>query len=78
MKCEPRFLLLKAIIYRFFRIIIVFLAGFITTGEPFTALNIALLDMVVATMFYYYFDKFWIKIEIVVEKIYLKIKYRNL
>jgi len=75
---KPDFLFLKAIIYRIFRIFIVFIAGFITTGEPFIALNIALVDMVAATAFYYYFDKFWNKISIFIENLYIKIKYKKL
>jgi len=75
---KPKFLVIKAIIYRIIRICIVFIAGLITTGEPFTALNIALVDMSAATLFYYYFDTFWSKIEGNIEEVYIRWKYSRL
>jgi len=78
MKHKQKYLLLKALIYRFFRLFIVFCSGFIMTGTPFVALHIALLDMFFGTIFYYYFDTFWFKIVKIVEKIIIRVKYRKL
>jgi len=75
---KPNFLFLKAIIYRIFRILIVFISGLIAMGNPFIALNIALVDMVAATLFYYYFDKFWDKIEKFLRELYIRIKYKKM
>ena len=75
---KSRYLIIKAIIYRVIRIIIVFISGFIALGNPLIAINIALIDMIAATIFYYYFDRFWTKIEGFIDQIYLKIKYYRL
>jgi uncharacterized membrane protein len=75
---EPNLLWLKAILYRIIRILIVFISGYFILDDATTAMSIAGIDMVAATLFYYYFDKFWCKIENYLHKLYLKWKYRRL
>jgi uncharacterized membrane protein len=75
---EPNLLWLKAIIYRIVRILIVFISGYFILGDTSIAMSIAGIDMIAATLFYYYFDKFWCKIENYLYKLYLKWKYRKL
>jgi len=74
----PSLLWLKAILYRIVRIFIVFVSGFFILGDTSAALEIAGVDMIAATLFYYYFDKFWCNIENFFNKAYLKWKYRKL
>jgi len=74
----PNLLWLKAILYRIVRIFIVFISGYFILGDTTTAVSIAGVDMVAATLFYYYFDKWWCKIEDYLHKIYLRWKYRKL
>jgi uncharacterized membrane protein len=75
---KPDLLWLKAILYRIVRIIIVFISGYFILDDATVAVSIAGVDMVAATLFYYYFDKFWCVIESYLHKIYLKWKYRRL
>lgn len=77
-KKTPDLLWLKAIIYRIVRICIVFISGYFILGDTSVAMEIAGVDMVAATLFYYYFDKSWGFIETRLKQLYLKWKYRKL
>jgi uncharacterized membrane protein len=68
---------LKAIIYRVVRILIVFISGYFILDDATTAVSIAGIDMVAATLFYYYFDKCWSTIELYIRKQYRRWKYRK-
>ena len=70
-------LILKAIIYRILRIGIVLIVSFFVLGNIQTALSISIIDALVATIYYYYFDKFWDKVQIKLEHYYLAFKYRK-
>jgi len=69
---------LKAILYRIVRIGIVFISGFFILGDPSSALRIAGIDTIAATLFYFYFDKFWEVINAKITYVTLKWKYRKL
>ena len=71
-------LLFKAFIYRIFRMIIVFLSGFLILGEVSSAVSIMSVDVLAATVFYYYFDKYWPWIEKKVQHLILRWKYRKM
>ncbi len=71
-------LFIKAILYRVIRMIIVFLSSFSILGDTSTALSIMSIDMVAATLFYYFFDRAWPSIESKLKSIVLLIKYRKL
>jgi uncharacterized membrane protein len=77
-KVQPNLLWLKAIIYRIIRITIVFISSYFILDDINSAASIAGIDMIAATLFYYYFDKFWCKIENYLYKLYIKWKYREL
>ncbi len=65
--------------YRVFRIMIVLIVSLIVLGNIGDALSISIIDAVVATIYYYYFDKYWDKyFKNIVDEIYIKIKYRKL
>jgi uncharacterized membrane protein len=74
----PNLLWLKAILYRIIRILIVFISGYFILDNASAAISIAGVDMIAATIFYYYFDKFWCKIENYLHRQYMKWKYRKL
>jgi len=76
MKCAPDFLWIKAILYRIVRILIVFISGYFVLDDPTTALEIAGVDMIAATLFYWWFDKSWCYIQEKIQNIYLRWKYR--
>jgi uncharacterized membrane protein len=75
---QSNLLWVKAIIYRIIRILIVFISGYFILDDASIAVSIAGVDMIAATLFYYYFDKFWCKIEDYINRLYLKWKYRRL
>jgi len=75
---STKLLWIKAILYRVVRIVIVFISGYFILGDTSAAVSIAGVDMVAATLFYYYFDRWWCIIEEYLHKIYLKWKYRKL
>ncbi len=56
-------ILVKTIIYRVIRMIIILIITFLITGSLSNALTISFVDTVVASIYYYYFDLFWPKIE---------------
>ena len=69
----------KAIVYRIMRILIVLFVSLIVLGDVSTAISISMIDAIIATIYYYYFDKYWDKyFKKLVHKIYIKIKYRKL
>ena len=59
-----KLLLIKAIIYRIFRISIILIISLLATGSIRESITISLLDAIIATIYYYYFDKLWNHIEI--------------
>jgi len=71
-------LLIKAFIYRIFRMIIVFISGYLVLGDPSIAISIMSIDVIAATIFYYYFDKYWKTLENLIQGVYLKWKYRKM
>jgi uncharacterized membrane protein len=54
----------KAIIYRIFRISIILVIALLATGSIRESLTISILDAIIATIYYYYFDKLWNHIEV--------------
>jgi len=71
-------LFIKAIIYRIVRICIVFISGYFILGDPMAAISIAAIDMIAATIFYWYFDIIWVKIEKSLIELYIRWKYRKI
>ena len=71
-------LIFKALIYRVIRLGIVFLSAIFILKDTQDALSIAGLDTVVATIFYYWYDKLWPILDIKITSIKRKIKYRKL
>jgi len=67
--------ILKAIIYRIIRTGIIFLSSFLITHQTTVALSIISIDVVLATLFYYFYDISWNKIEKYIKNIYIRIKY---
>jgi len=72
------FLFIKALLYRIIRIGIVLFSAWFISGSFVSATTIALFDAVLATGFYYYFDRTWIKIEDKISHLYIKWKYRKM
>ena len=70
-------LVVKAVIYRVIRILLLLVVSFLVLGNIGTALSISAIDAIVATLYYYFFDKYWIYIEKTIKKVYLKFKYRK-
>ena len=71
-------LIFKAIVYRVLRILLLLITAFIVLGSIKTAISISLIDAVVATVYYYYFDKAWVKFELWFKHKKLEYKYRKL
>ena len=69
---------IKAILYRIVRIFIVFLSGIFILDNASIAMEIAGIDMVAATIFYYFYDRWWTTINKYIQRIHMKIKYRRL
>jgi len=61
--------------YRAIRILIVLMVTFIVTGSIGDALSISMLDAVVASVYYYYFDKYWYVAEDILQSIWFRLKY---
>ena len=57
-------LMYKAIVYRFLRVTIVLIIALLATGSIRESLTISVLDAIIATIYYYYFDKFWSHLEV--------------
>jgi len=70
-------LILKSIIYRILRILLLLIVSFIILGNINTALSISLLDALIATIYYYYFDIIWEKITPSIRELIIRIKYRK-
>lgn len=68
-------ILLKSIVYRILRIFIVLIVTFIVTESIGSALSISFIDAIIATIYYYYFDKLWPKFERKFEHLFYIIKY---
>jgi uncharacterized membrane protein len=75
---QQDFLWIKAIVYRVIRITIVFISSFFILGDTSTALKIAGIDTIAATIFYYYYDKTWPVISSWIGQKYIEYKYRKL
>ncbi len=71
-------LFLKAIVYRVFRILIVLIVALLVVGNIQAALSISAIDAIIATIYYYFFDKAWFKFEEKIEHFKLHWKYRKL
>jgi len=69
---------LKAIIYRLLRMVIVFISSYIVLNNTDTALNIMSVDVIAATILYYWYDKYWFTMEAFFRKQWMKYKYRKL
>lgn len=71
-------LLIKSIVYRIFRILILLAVALVVLGDTTAALSISVIDAVVATIYYYYFDKGWDRfLEPSIKELLIKIKYRK-
>lgn len=71
-------ILIKSIIYRIFRILILLVVALVVLGDTTAALSISAIDAVVATAYYYYFDKGWARyLEPMFTELLIKIKYRK-
>jgi len=71
-------LILKAIIYRIIRILLLLGVSYFVLGNITVALSISLIDPVIATIYYYFFDKMWDKFEAKVIHWKLEYKYRKM
>ena len=72
-------LIFKAIVYRILRIILLLITSFLVLGDISTAISISAIDAIVATIYYYYFDKIWDNtIKPIVENARLRVKYRKM
>jgi len=71
-------LIIKSIIYRIIRVLLLLTVSYFVIGDIQTALSISFIDMIVATFYYYYFDKTWEKFgEPFFNDVFLKFKYRK-
>jgi len=52
-------MILKALVYRVFRIILLLIVSYFVVGNIAAAISISFIDAGIATLYYYYFDKFW-------------------
>lgn len=52
-------LLAKALVYRVLRILLLLVTAYLVIGNIEEAMSISAIDAVVATVYYYYFDKAW-------------------
>jgi len=75
---ESLVLVFKSVLYRILRILLLLSISFIFLGNIGIALEISLIDAFIATIYYYYFDRMWNKIEPKIREIFLAIKYRKL
>ena len=71
-------LILKAIIYRVIRILLLLAVSYFVLGNITTALSISFIDAIIATIYYYFFDKGWDKFESKANHWRLEWKYRKL
>ena len=71
-------LILKAIVYRVLRIILLLLTAYLVLGDISTAISISAIDAIIATVYYYFFDKGWSAFEKKIEHWKLEFKYRKM
>jgi len=72
-------LVIKSIIYRIFRVLLLLIVSYVVLGDISEAISISLIDMMIATAYYYYFDRVWDKyLSPFFKNLYIKIKYRRL
>jgi len=64
-------LIVKTILYRVIRLVLLLAVAYIFLGDIGTALSISFVDTIVATIYYYMFERFW-------SKYALRFKYRKL
>jgi len=70
-------LILKSIVYRIIRILLLLVVSFIILGNINLAISISSIDAIIATIYYYYFDKIWFIFEPKIKSLLLLIKYRK-
>jgi len=71
-------LIIKSIVYRIIRVLLLLVVSYFVLGDIQMALSISFIDMIVATFYYYYFDKSWEKFgEPFFNGLLLKFKYRK-
>jgi len=51
--------LIKSIVYRLFGTIATFLIALFFTGEFFIATGIAMVELIIKTALYYFYERFW-------------------
>jgi len=56
-------LILKSIVYRILRVILLLVVSYFFLGDIATALSISIIDALIATTYYYYFDLMWANVE---------------
>lgn len=71
-------LILKAVVYRVFRILLLLLTAYVVLGDITTALSISAIDAIIATVYYYFFDKGWVTFETKINHWKLEWKYRKM
>ena len=71
-------ILIKAIVYRILRILLLLITTFLILGDISTALSISVVDAIIATLYYYYFDKSWSVFEKKIKHWKLEYKYRKM
>jgi uncharacterized membrane protein len=72
-------LIVKSIVYRILRILLLLVTALVVLGDIKTAISISFIDAIVATIYYYYFDKIWEKFGIpFFTKVWYNIKYSKL
>jgi len=71
-------ILIKAIVYRILRILLLLITAYFVLGNISAALSISAIDAIIATLYYYYFDKSWSIFEKKIEHWKLEYKYRKM
>ena len=71
-------LIVKSIVYRIIRILLLLVVALVVLGDVTAALSISAIDAIVATVYYYYFDKWWdMYLSPLIQNLMIKIKYRK-
>jgi len=52
-------LIIKSIVYRIIRIVLLFATTYLVLGDISSAISISIIDTIIATIYYYYFEKMW-------------------
>jgi uncharacterized membrane protein len=72
-------LIVKSFIYRVLRVILLLIISYLVLGDIKDALSISFIDMAVATLYYFYFEKGWDKFgEPFFKEVLLRAKYWKL